>query len=60
MVQVRIFEGGDAEVLQETLNHWLKEHPELEIVRILQSEGAAVDREGDLCGNTTVSIFYKV
>ena len=60
MIQVRIFEGSDAEELQHELNHWLKEHPDMDIVRILQSEGAAADRNGDLCGNTTISIFYKM
>lgn len=59
MIQVRIFEAGDAEELQDNLNDWLKEHADLEIVNILQSESAVSDEDGDLCGNTTVSIFYK-
>lgn len=59
MIQVRIFEAGDAEELQNNLNEWLKEHAEIEIVNILQSESAVSDEDGDLCGNTTVSIFYK-
>ncbi len=59
MIQVRIFEAGDAEELQDNLNDWLKEHAEIEIVNILQSESAVSDDDGDLCGNTTVSIFYK-
>jgi hypothetical protein len=59
MIQVRIFEAGDAEELQDHLNDWLKEHAEIEIVNILQSESAVSDEDGDLCGNTTVSIFYK-
>ena len=59
MIQVRIFEAGDAEELQDNLNDWLKEHAELEIVNILQSESAVSDEDGDLCGNTTISIFYK-
>ncbi|MBT9544448.1 MAG: sporulation protein Cse60 [Candidatus Sericytochromatia bacterium] len=59
MIQVRIFEAGDAEELQDNLNDWLKEHAEIEIVNILQSESAVSDEDGDLCGNTTVSIFYK-
>lgn len=59
MIQVRIFEAGDSEELQANLNDWLKEHAEIEIVNILQSESAVSDEDGDLCGNTTVSIFYK-
>ncbi|PIQ24242.1 hypothetical protein COW36_10505 [bacterium (Candidatus Blackallbacteria) CG17_big_fil_post_rev_8_21_14_2_50_48_46] len=59
MYQVRIFEAGDAEELQVALNEWFGEHPELEIVRITQSESAVADEDGDLCGNTTVSVFYK-
>lgn len=59
MIQVRIFEAGDAQELEALLNAWFKEHAEIEIVRITQSESAVADEDGDLCGNTTISVFYK-
>jgi hypothetical protein len=59
MIQVHIFEAGDTQELETDLNAWLKEHSEIEIVKILQSESAVSDDDGDFCGNTTISIFYK-
>lgn len=59
MIQVRIFEAGDAQELEKLVNLWLKEHSEIEIVRITQSESAVADQDGDFCGNTTIAIFYK-
>lgn len=59
MLQVRIFEGADAEDLEHEVNGWLKNHMEIEVLHVTQSESAVADEDGDLCGNTTISIFYR-
>ena len=41
------------------LNQWLEDNPEIEIVRVLQSESMAV-RETKLERNLTVTILYRL
>lgn len=59
MLHCKIFEAPDAETLEKKINTWLTENGEIELVQINQSESAVADGDGDLCGNTTVSIFYR-
>lgn len=59
MLRCKIFEAPDAETLEAKINQWLTEHSEVELVQVNQSESAVADGDGDLCGNTTVSIFYR-
>lgn len=59
MLQVKIFEGPEAEELEQEINRWFKDNMDIELVRALQSESAVADEDGDLCGNTTVSLFYR-
>jgi len=59
MLQVKIFEGPDAQEVEEKINHWLRDNMEIDVLHIGQSESAVADEEGDLCGNTTVSMFYR-
>lgn len=59
MLQVKIFEGPDADELEQQINSWLKDNSDIELVKVLQSESAVADEEGDFCGNTTLSLFYR-
>jgi len=59
MLQVTIFEGPDAQELQVEINTWLKDHLDIDVLHITQSESAVSDPDGDLCGNTTISLFYQ-
>jgi len=59
MLQVKIFEGPEAEELEQEINTWLKENMEVDVLHVLQSESAVADEDGDLCGNTTLSLFYR-
>lgn len=59
MLHCKIFEAPDAETLEKKINTWLADHGEVEVVKINQSESAVADGDGDLCGNTTISIFYR-
>ncbi|MGV3525857.1 MAG: hypothetical protein ACO1RX_16660 [Candidatus Sericytochromatia bacterium] len=59
MLQVQIFENADATELQDEVNDWLKTHPQVEVTHIAQSESAVADEEGDFCGNTTLTLFYR-
>ncbi len=59
MLQTKIFEGPDAQELQIQINDWFKDHLEIEVLHIAQSESAVADPDGDLCGNTTISLFYQ-
>lgn len=59
VLHCKIFEAPDAESLEKNINDWLTEHSEIELLKVNQSESAVADGDGDLCGNTTVSIFYR-
>lgn len=59
MLQVKIFEGPDAEDIESKVNHWLRDNMEIDVAFVQQSESAVADEDGDLCGNTTLSIFYR-
>lgn len=59
MLQVKIFEGPDADELEQQINSWLKDNSGIELIKVLQSESAVADDEGDFCGNTTISLFYR-
>ncbi|MBF2053816.1 MAG: sporulation protein Cse60 [Candidatus Sericytochromatia bacterium] len=59
MLQVKIFEGPEADELEQEINTWLKDNSSIELVKVLQSESAVADDDGDFCGNTTISVFYR-
>jgi hypothetical protein len=59
MLRCKIFEAPDAETLEKKINDWLTEYGEVELIQINQSESAVADGDGDLCGNTTISVFYR-
>ncbi len=59
MLRCKIFEAPDAETLEKKINAWLAEQSEVELVQVNQSESAVADGDGDLCGNTTISVFYR-
>ena len=59
MLQIKIFEAPDAEELEENVNSWLEANMNIDVMHVTQSESAIADGDGDLCGNTTVSIFYR-
>lgn len=59
MLKVQIFEAPDAEELQDAVNEWLEENLQIDVVHVTQSESAVADGDGDLCGNTTLSIMYR-
>lgn len=59
MLQVKIFEGPDAKEIEIEINQWLRENMEIDVIQIAQSESAVADDDGDLCGNTTLSVFYR-
>lgn len=59
MLRCKIFEAPDAETLEKKINAWLTEQSEVELVQVNQSESAVADGDGDLCGNTTISVFYR-
>lgn len=59
VLRCKIFEAPDAETLEQKINDWLSEHSDIELVHVNQSESAVADGDGDLCGNTTVSVFYR-
>jgi hypothetical protein len=59
MLQVKIFESPDADELEQQINSWLKDNSGIELIKVLQSESAVADDEGDFCGNTTISLFYR-
>ena len=60
MLRCKIFEAPDAETLEQKVNDWLSEHNDAEIIQVNQSESAVADGDGDLCGNTTLSVFYRL
>lgn len=55
-MKVKIFEG-DSEELEEEINEWLKEHSDVEIKFVKQSEAGSLDGD-EWVGNTTISLFY--
>ena len=59
MLQVKIFEGPEASDIEKEINSWLGQHLDIEIQHALQSESAVSDADGDLCGNTTITLFYR-
>lgn len=59
MLQVKIFEGPEAGDIENEINTWLSQHLDVDVQHVLQSESAVSDEDGDLCGNTTVTIFYR-
>ncbi len=59
MLRCKIFEGSDAEELEKKVNDWLTEHSDIDLIQVNQSESAVTDGDGDLCGNTTLSVFYR-
>ena len=59
MRQVKIFEGPEASDIETDINKWLKNNLDIEIHHMLQSESAVSDDDGDLCGNTTITLLYS-
>lgn len=59
MLKIKVFEAPDAEELQETINTWLEENLQIDVLHMSQSESAVADDEGDFCGNTTLSLMYR-
>lgn len=60
MLKVKIFEGPDAEELEANVNEWLVSNSQIEVLHMVQSESAITDEDGDMCGNTTLSIMYRL
>lgn len=54
MIQTEIFRAtNDEKGLQEKLNNWLNENPNIEIITVLQSQSGRLER------NVVITIFYK-
>ncbi|PKL77242.1 MAG: hypothetical protein CVV27_06190 [Candidatus Melainabacteria bacterium HGW-Melainabacteria-1] len=59
MLKVKMFEGPDAEELEHTVNEWLNDNLGVDVMHMTQSESAVADEDGDLCGNTTLTLLYR-
>ena len=56
-MRVRIFpERNDVKYLENTVNSWLSENPDVEICHVVQSETDATEKYG---WSMTLTIFYK-
>jgi hypothetical protein len=44
---------------QVRINQWLAEHPDIEILHILQTESMCVTGEEKIDRNLSISIFYR-
>lgn len=60
MHQIKIFTDEDTEKLEAEVNQWLKQHPSIKIVQLVQTESCAeAALELEVPCAVTITILYK-
>lgn len=54
---VRIFSGRDEDLLQQEINRFLRDNPNLTVVDAMQSQSWLMDLEGDFHFNLTITLI---